>query len=154
MRISIGADHRGFPLKAKLIPFLKTKGYRVADLGTYETIPPSDYPDIAGEVARQVAAGRADRGILICGTGIGMSISANKVRGIRAAHCTSPREAFLSRAHNDANVLTMGAMITPAKKAKRILAVWLKTKAEGGRHRRRVQKIARLERQEGLAIQR
>ena len=146
MKIAVGSDHRGVPLKAKLIPFLKTKGVRVQDMGAYATDPPSDYPDIAGEVARQVAAGRADRGLLLCGTGIGMSISANKIRGIRAAHCTSPREALLSRAHNDANVLTMGAMTTPAKKAKRILAVWLKTKAEGGRHRRRVQKIARLER--------
>lgn len=147
MRIAIGADHRGFPLKAKLISFLQDKKCRVVDLGVYDTHPPSDYPDVAGNVAHQVASGRFDRGILICGTGIGMSISANKVRGIRAAHCTSPKEAFLSRAHNDANVLTMGSMITPAKKAKRILAVWLKAKAEGGRHRRRVQKIARLERQ-------
>ena len=146
MRVAIGADHRGFPLKAKLISFLKTKGVQVRDVGAYETDPPSDYPDIAGKVAREVAAGRVDRGILICGTGIGMSISANKIRGIRAAHCTSSKEAFLSRAHNDANVLTMGAMTTPAKKARQILGVWLKTRAEGGRHRRRVLKIARLER--------
>ena len=146
MRVAIGADHRGFALKAKLVPFLKTKGVRVEDVGTYDTDPPSDYPDIAAEVAREVTAGRADRGILICGSGIGMSISANKIKGIRAAHCTSPKEAFWSRAHNDANVLAMGAMITPVKRAKQILSVWLHTKAEGGRHRRRVQKIARLER--------
>ena len=146
MRIAIGADHRGVPLKAKLISFLKTKHFQIMDVGAYAADPPSDYPDIAEEVARRVARGRFDRGILICGTGIGMSISANKVKGIRAAHCTSPKEALLSRAHNDANVLTMGAMTTPVKRAKQILGVWLKTKAEGGRHRRRVQKIAKLER--------
>ena len=145
MKIAIGSDHRGFLLKNKLIPFLKTKGYRVADLGAYATEPPSDYPDIAGKVARQVAQGRSDRGVLICGTGIGMSISANKVKGIRAAHCTSLTEARLSREHNDANVLTMGAMTTPVKRARQMLGLWLKTRAQGGRHRRRVQKIARLE---------
>ena len=145
MKIAIGADHRGVPLKNKLIPFLKTKGYRVADLGAYATEPPSDYPDIAGKVAHQVVQGRSDRGVLICGTGTGMSISANKVKGIRAAHCTSLTEARLSREHNDANILTMGSMITPVKNAKQIAGVWLKTKAQGGRHRRRVQKIARLE---------
>ena len=145
MKIAIGADHRGLPLKNKLIPFLKTKGHGVTDLGAYVTNPPSDYPDIAGKVARQIARGRFDRGVLICGTGIGMSISANKVKGIRAAHCTSLTEARLSREHNDANVLTMGAMITPVKKAKQILGTWLKTRAAGGRHRRRVHKIAQLE---------
>lgn len=145
MKVAIGADHRGMALKSKLIPFLKTKGHQVADLGAYDARSPSDYPDIAGELARQVAKGRFTRGVLICGTGIGMSISANKVRGIRAAHCTSPREALLSRAHNDSNILTMGAMLTPVKRAKQILGVWLKTRAQGGRHRRRVRKIARLE---------
>ena len=146
MRVAIGADHWGVPLKSKLISFLKTKGYRVADVGAYGMDPPSDYPDIAGKVAHRVAQGRFDRGVLICGTGIGMSISANKVRGIRAAHCTSLQEARLSREHNDANILTMGAMTTPVKKAKQILGVWLKTRAQGGRHRRRVQEIAKLER--------
>ena len=145
MRVAIGADHRGVPLKSKLISFLKTKGYRVADVGAYGMDPPSDYPDIAGKVAHRVAQGRFDRGVLICGTGIGMSISANKVRGIRAAHCTSLQEARLSREHNDANILTMGAMTTPVKKAKQILGVWLKTRAQGGRHRRRVRKIMQLE---------
>ena len=147
MNIAIGADHRGVPLKQKLIPFLKKKGYRVTDLGAYETNPPSDYPDIAGKLAHQVARGRFDRGVLICATGIGMSISANKVKGIRAAHCTSPKEARLSRAHNDANILTLGGMITPIQNARRIVGVWFKTRSEGGRHRRRVRKIMRLERQ-------
>ena len=146
MKIAVGADHRGVPLKDKLIPFLRRRGYQVADCGAHETDPPSDYPDIAVSVARRVASRRADRGILICGSGIGMSISANKVKGIRAAHCTSLTEARLSREHNDANILTMGAMTTSTRTAKRLAGVWLTTRAEGGRHRRRVQKISRLER--------
>ena len=146
MRIAIGADHRGVSLKAKLIPFLKTKGVRVQDVGAYETDPPSDYPDIAGKVAQKVAAGRVDRGILICGTGIGMSIAANKIKGIRAARCVTLRDARLSREHNDANVLTLGGNIIPYKRAKAIVGIWLKTASAVGRHRRRVRKIEQLER--------
>lgn len=145
MKVAIGADHRGVGLKEGLVPFLERGGHQVFDLGAHRSEPPSDYPDVAARVARGVASGRYQRGILICGTGIGMSISANKVRKIRAAHCTSPREAFLSRAHNDANVLTLGGMITPLAKAKKIVGVWFATRAQGGRHHRRVLKIARLE---------
>ncbi len=137
--IAIGADHAGYPLKQAL---LKTvlKGYDVIDLGTDSTAP-VDYPDIARRVATVVAAGKADKGILICGTGIGMSIAAGKVRGIRAARCTEPFSAELSRRHNDANILCLGARITGVELASRTVEVWLNTPFEGGRHARRVGKI-------------
>ena len=146
MKIAIGSDHRGFPLKEKLIPFLRKSGFEVADLGTHRGRSPSDYPDIAVKLARRVAGGAFDRGILICGTGIGMSIAANKIRGIRAARCVTRRDALLSREHNDANVLTFGGMTTSFEAAKEIVSVWLKTDAEGGRHRRRIRKIEKVER--------
>jgi len=145
MKIAVGSDHRGFPLKGKLISFLRENGFEVADLGTHRATPPTDYPDIAAKLARRVARGFFDRGLLICGTGIGMSIAANKIKGIRAARCVSKRDALLSREHNDANVLALGGMTTPLKTAKEIVKVWLKTEAEGGRHRRRVKKIEKLE---------
>jgi len=137
--IAIGADHAGYPLKQAL---LKTvlKGYDVIDLGTDSTAP-VDYPDIARRVATVVAAGKADKGILICGTGIGMSIAAGKVRGIRAARCTEPFSAELSRRHNDANILCLWARITGVELASRTVEVWLNTPFEGGRHARRVGKI-------------
>ena len=145
MKLAIGSDHRGVFLKNRLASFLRGRGHQVKDLGARASEPPTDYPDVAVSVARQVARGKAQRGILICGTGIGMSISANKIKGIRAAHCTSLTEARLSREHNDANVLAMGAMTTPVARARRIASVFLKTRAAGGRHARRVRKIARLE---------
>ena len=145
MKIAVGSDHRGFPLKEKLISFLRENGFVVADLGTHRETPPSDYPDIAAKLSRRVARGFFDRGLLICGTGIGMSIAANKIKGIRAARCVSKRDALLSREHNDANVLALGGMTTSLKTAKEIVKVWLKTESEGGRHRRRVRKIERLE---------
>ena len=144
MRVAIGSDHRGFSLKEKLIQFLRETGCEVADLGTHAKHPPSDYPDVATKVARRVAFGTFDRGLLICGTGIGMSIAANKVKGIRAARCVTRRDAILSREHNDANVLTLSGKL-PQKSAKDIVKVWLQTRAEGGRHRRRVGKIANIE---------
>ena len=145
MKIAIGADHRGFPLKEKLIRFLRGKGLEVADLGTHRK-DLCDYPDVAEHLARRVAGGAFDRGVLICGTGIGMSIAANKIKGIRAARCLTQRDARLSREHNDANVLALGGGVTPFKDAKALVDVWLKTEAEGGRHRRRVRKIEKLER--------
>src|SRR5580700_1058002 len=111
MRIAIGADHAGFTLKNDLRDALRTDGYEVADLGTDSTAS-TDYPDYALKVARLVAAGQADRGVLVCGTGIGMSIAANKVHGIRAALATNPEEVRLTRAHNDANIITIGARYT------------------------------------------
>lgn len=146
MKIAVGSDHRGFVLKGKLIRFLQQNGFEVADLGVHRETPPSDYPDIAARLARRVAGGAFDRGLLICGTGIGMSIAANKIKGIRAARCASTRDARLCRQHNEANVLTLGGLTLSSKKAKAIVAIWLKTDAEGGRHRRRVRKIGNLER--------
>ncbi len=148
MRIAIGSDHRGFSLKAKLIRFLKGNGFEVADLGTHSEKPPSDYPDVASKLARRVAGGAFERGLLICGTGIGMSIAANKIKGIRAARCLTKRDALLSREHNDSNVLALDGTTT-VQTAKEIVQTWLKTEAKGGRHRRRVLKIERLEKQFG-----
>ena len=145
MKIAIGADHRGFSLKEKLIPFLREKGFEVADLGTHQK-DPCDYPDVAAHLARRVSDGAFDRGLLICGTGIGMSIAANKIKGIRAARCVTVQDARLSREHNDANVLTLGGSITPYERARAIVGVWLKTASAVGRHRRRVRKIEQLER--------
>ena len=144
MKIAVGSDHRGFLLKGRLIQFLRQNGYEVADLGAHRKSP-SDYPDVAAKLARRVSGGAFDRGILICGTGIGMSITANKIKGVRAARCVTRRDATLSREHNDANVLALGGMTTPFQAAKEIVKIWLKTDAEGGRHQRRVKKIARLE---------
>ncbi len=139
LRIAIGADHAGFPLKKVLIESL-IKDYEIIDLGTDST-DPVDYPDIARRVAMVVSAGKADRGILICGTGIGMAIASGKVRGIRAARCTEPLSAELSRRHNDANILCLGARVTGVEMAERTVEVWLNTPFDGGRHARRVGKI-------------
>jgi len=144
MKIAVGADHRGFSLKEKLIRFLRERGFEVSDLGTHQK-DPCDYPDIAAHLARRVANKAFDRGILICGTGIGMSIAANKIKGIRAARCVTLQDARLSREHNDANVLTLGGHIIPYERAKAIVGVWLKTASAVGRHRRRVKKIEQLE---------
>ncbi len=144
MKIAIGSDHRGFSLKEKLIAFLQEKEFEVADLGTH-TKDSCDYPDVAARVASGVSGGAFDRGVLICGTGIGMSIAANKIKGIRAARCLSVKDARLSREHNDANVLALGAGETSAKAARDIVNVWLAAEPEGGRHKRRIRKIAQLE---------
>ncbi len=139
LKIAIGADHAGFPLKQALIDSVLS-GYDVIDLGTDSTAP-VDYPDIAHKVATVISTGKADKGILICGTGIGMAIAAGKVRGIRAARCTEPFSAELSRRHNDANVLCLGARVMGVEMAERTVEVWLNTPFEGGRHARRVGKI-------------
>ena len=145
-RVAIGADHGGFALKAKLIALLQAKGIEVADLGTHSPAP-CDYPPIGYKVASAVAEKRFDRGILLCKSGIGIAIVANKVPGIRAAVCGGAVDAERSRAHNDANVLAMGAeTLTPAQ-AKRIVETWLATPFEsGGRHERRVRQISAIER--------
>ena len=145
-RVAIGADHGGFALKAKLIPFLESKGIEVADLGTHSP-KPCDYPQVGSKVARAVAEGRFDRGILLCKSGIGIAIAANKVRGIRAAVCGDRFDAERSRSHNDANVLVMGAEKLSDGKAAQILNTWLATPFEsGGRHERRVRQITAIER--------
>ena len=145
MKVSIGADHAGFELKEKIRKLLLDQGIEVTDEGTHSA-ESVDYPDYARKVAEAVAQNGNQRGILVCGSGIGMAMAANKVRGIRAAHVTSEQEARLSREHNDANVLTLGGRVLDEATALRIVQTFLNTKFEGGRHQRRVDKIAALER--------
>ncbi|MGE5486847.1 MAG: ribose 5-phosphate isomerase B [bacterium] len=148
MRIAIGADHAGFALKEELKRSLEQQGHAVVDRGTYSA-ESCDYPDFAGLVAADVAAGRADRGILVCYTGVGMSMAANKVNGIRAGLGTVVEQVQLMRRHNDANVLTIGAKYTDFACASALVSAFLETAFEGGRHGRRVNKIAALEPQNG-----
>lgn len=145
-RVALGADHGGFALKAALIRLLQERGVQVADLGTHSA-QPCDYPSIAYKVASAVAQGVFERGILLCKSGIGMAIAANKVPGIRAGVCGDVFDARRSRAHNDANILVIGAQKVRRAQAARIVAAWLATPFEGaGRHGRRVQQIAAIER--------
>ena len=146
MRIAIGADHAGFPLKQHLVASLTRLGHQIDDLGTHSS-EPVDYPEICARVARAVVEHRADRGIVIGGSGQGEQIAANKVPGIRAALCNDLYTARLSRAHNDANVLAMGGRIVAAGLAEEIVTLWLATEFEGGRHARRLQQVADLERE-------
>ena len=143
MRVALGADHRGFGLKEGLKRWLAARGHKVIDFGPANANR-VDYPDYAFKVADAVARHQADRGILICSTGIGMSMAANKVRGVRAALADSSRLARLSREHNDANVLCLGADFVSTAEARRIVGVWLKTEFAGGRHARRVRKLGRV----------
>ena len=146
-RVAVGADHGGFALKATLIPLLQGMGCAVADLGTHSS-KPCDYPAIGLKVASAVAGGTFDRGVLLCKSGIGIAIVANKVPGIRAAVCGDVFDAERSRLHNDANVLVLGAEKLGVTAAKRIIATWFHTDSEvGGRHERRVKQIAAIERQ-------
>jgi ribose 5-phosphate isomerase B len=142
MKIAIGSDHgKGFELKEKMIAFLKEKGYEVEDKGTY-TPESCDYPDFARPVAEDVAAGKADKGIVICTTGIGVSITANKVKGIRCALCFNEEMAELTRLHNDSNVLALRAAVVSEEMAKKIAMIWLTTEFSGEeRHARRIRKI-------------
>ncbi|MFN7924946.1 MAG: ribose 5-phosphate isomerase B [Bryobacteraceae bacterium] len=144
MKIAIGADHAGFTLKEQLRQWLAARGHEVMDCGTGNG-ESTDYPDYAALVARRVTEGAVDRGILVCSTGVGMSIAANKVPGIRAALAVNPEEVHLTRSHNDANVLALGARYTDSATAEQMVDVFLNTEFEGGRHARRVAKIARLE---------
>lgn len=142
--IFIGSDHRGFNLKSKIINFLVAKGYEVFDKGTYSK-DSCDYPKIAYEVARAVARNKRSAGILICKTGIGNAIVANKVKGVRAALCYNIKAARLSRQHNDANVLVLGSDFINKNSLKKLITVWLSTGFEGGRHKRRVNQISAIE---------
>ncbi|OUM95249.1 MAG: ribose 5-phosphate isomerase B [Firmicutes bacterium ZCTH02-B6] len=144
MRIAIGSDHAGFELKKELAAHLEAAGYSVVDMGT-ESRESCDYPDYAQRVAEAVAAGQYDRGILVCGTGIGMSIAANKVPGVRAALCAEPFSARMAREHNDANVLCLGARVVGPGLALEIADAFLAAQFAGGRHARRVDKIRELE---------
>ena len=144
MKIAIGADHAGFSLKEQLRRKLSGEGYEVVDFGTGS--PEScDYPDFARAVGRDVAQGGSDRGILVCSTGIGMAMAANKVDGVRAAPAESDDEVKMTREHNDANVLTLGAKYMDQDRAMELIDIFLKTEFAGGRHARRVAKIAQLE---------
>lgn len=144
MKVAIGSDHGGFELKESLKEFLQDEGIKHTDFGTLDT-KSVDYPDFAQKVASAVAVGEYDRGILCCGTGIGISIAANKVQGIRAALCGDCFSAKMSRKHNDANVLCMGGRVVGKDLAIEIVRVWLKTGFEGGRHQRRIEKISDIE---------
>jgi ribose 5-phosphate isomerase B len=147
MKIAIGADHAGFELKEKIKQQLQRQGLVVDDQGTISN-ESVDYPDFARKVGEEVAGGRAELGILVCGSGIGMAIAANKVPGVRAANVSSEYEAQMSREHNDANVLAIGARILDEATALKVVDRWLHTPFAGGRHQRRVDKIAEIERQE------
>ncbi|MDA8324995.1 MAG: ribose 5-phosphate isomerase B [Nitrospiraceae bacterium] len=144
MVIAIGSDHAGVGLKRELSAFLEKKGLDLIDAGP-ENPGPVDYPDYGEKVSLMVSSGRADRGILICGTGIGMSIVANKFPGIRAALCGEPVSARLSRQHNDSNILVLGGRLVGAVMALEILKTWLETPFEGGRHAGRLMKIQTIE---------
>lgn len=147
MRVAIGSDHAGYALKEDLKDYLKELGHEVADHGTVSA-EPTDYPPICAAVARAVRDGAADRGLVLGGSGQGEQIAANKVRGVRAALCNDLYTAILSRSHNDANVLAMGARIVASSLAREILKTWLATGFEGGRHERRIDGIAEIEREE------
>jgi len=150
MRIAIGADHAGFPLKEHLIATLTRLGHDVDDRGTH-TETPVDYPPICADVAQQVAAGAADRGIVLGGSGQGEQIAANKVLGARAALCNDLHTARMAREHNDANVLAMGGRIVATALADEIVCLWLATAFAGGRHQRRVDQITAIEKAQGSA---
>jgi len=140
MKISIGCDHRGLELKEKIKEYLVGLSHEVTDFGTNST-ESVDYPDFGFKVAESVAGGEADFGIVVCWTGNGMNIAANKVKGVRSALCLNEEMAMLARAHNDANVLSLASNFVCEDEAKKILDVWLTTDFEGGRHVRRLQKI-------------
>lgn len=154
MKVYLGADHAGFDLKENLKKFLDKKKIKYEDLGAYKLNKNDDYPDFALKVAKKVSKEKGSRGILICGTGMGMDVAANKVKGIRAIPVWNEKLAKLSRSHNDANILSLsggkilkkvpGVGLSP-KKAEKIVSIWLKTPFEGGRHRRRIKKITSYE---------
>ncbi len=148
MKVAIGSDHAGYHLKEKIKEFLISKGYQVIDFGT-DSEDSTHYPIFARDVALAVQRGEADRGILVCGTGIGMSITANKFKGIRAALCLNEYMARMSRLHNDANVLCLGDRVLGEELALSIVEVWLETPFEGGRHQKRIELIADIEKEMG-----
>ncbi|MGZ3607096.1 MAG: ribose 5-phosphate isomerase B [Syntrophales bacterium] len=140
-QIIIGSDHAGFPLKEVVKQYLAEMGYAVTDAGT-DSPANVDYPDFAARVAQRVSAGEFDRGILVCGSGVGMSIVANKFPGVRAALCLDEETARMGRLHNDANILVLAGRRTEEEAAKAIVRLWLNTEFEGGRHQRRLDKIS------------
>jgi ribose 5-phosphate isomerase B len=150
MRIAIAADHNGISLKAHLLGWLSAQGHEVDDRGAHDTVV-VDYPPLCADIGRRVVEGHAERGIVIGGTGGGESIACNKIRGVRAGLCHSAFLAQISSAHNDTNVLVMGAKVITSEEAVKITETWLTTPFKGERHRRRLDQIAALERGESLA---
>lgn len=144
IKIAIGSDHGGYELKSDIIKFLKDEKYAVEDMGTHSK-DSCDYPIIGFDVAKSVSDGKADKGILICKTGVGMAIIANKIRGIRAAACYDKEMARSSREHNDCNIIVLAANYTDINKAKEMLKIWLKTEHAGDRHEKRVKQIENIE---------
>lgn len=145
MKIYIGADHRGYDFKAKIAQILGAEGYDVIDMGSHDPSKSCDYPKVALKVASKVANMRNSRGILVCMSGIGQAIAANKVRGAYAALCYNAESAALSRRHNNANVLVLGAKFIKTGELRKILRTWLNTEFEGGRHQRRFNQIKKME---------
>ncbi len=146
MRIAVGSDHRGYSVRSHIIELLTQLGHEVIDVGT-DTADAVDYTDIATKAAKEVGSGRADMGILVCGTGLGMSIAANKFAGIRAAPCHDALTAEMSRRHNNLNMLCLSADLLGEKLIDRMVELWINTPFDGGRHTRRVERIAEIERE-------
>jgi ribose 5-phosphate isomerase B len=147
MKITIASDHAGFGLKSRILHYLAGKPFETRDLGT-DSRNSVDYPDYAVKVAKSVSDGQSDRGILICGSGIGMSIAANKIPGIRAALCHNVTTAEASRRHNDANILVLGERVLDEETALQIVEIWLHSGFEAGRHQKRIEKIDAIEQME------
>jgi len=150
MKIAIGNDHGAVAFKQHLLEYLVKKGYEVVNFGSDDPDSSDDYPCFAERVAKAVVSGECERGVLICGTGIGISISANKIHGVRCALCSEPVSAALARQHNDANIIAMGARTIGPVMAEGIVDVFLNTEFQGGRHQRRVDKIMMLDRGESV----
>ncbi|MFQ5861240.1 MAG: ribose 5-phosphate isomerase B [Dehalococcoidia bacterium] len=146
MKVAIGSDHRGFHLKQAMAELLRDMGLEYHDFGCYDTSS-VDYPDVAQQVAREVQRGEFDHGVLICGTGIGMSIAANKMPGIRAAPCYNPFSARMAREHNNANILCLGGELLGPELAQEIARAYFSSSFQGGRHQRRIEKLSHLEEQ-------
>ena len=144
MRIGVASDHAGFEMKEKVREYLESEGHRIEDFGCYKT-ESCDYPDYARKLCRAILKNECERGVLICGTGLGMSYTANRFRGIRAALCVNTFMAEMARAHNDANVLVLGSRVIGFDAGREIVDVWMKTPFEGGRHLRRICKIDELD---------
>jgi ribose 5-phosphate isomerase B len=144
MRIALGSDHRGASVKSRLMPMLQQWGHEVSDVGSFDD-QSVDYPDYALLVANDVAEGKVDRGILVCGTGIGMAITANKVAGVRATTCNDEVTAEMCRRHNDVNVLCLSGDLLGERSLDNMIRTWLETEFEGGRHARRIDKISQIE---------
>jgi ribose 5-phosphate isomerase B len=153
MKIAVASDHRGFAIKSKILQMISEAGHEAIDLGT-DSIESVDYPDFAGQVAKSVSHGEIDRGILICGSGLGMCIVANKFPNVRATQCHDDLSAEMSRLHNDSNVLCLSADMLGDKLINRMINIWLKTEFEGGRHARRLEKIAEIEREVAAEVDR